>query len=130
MDTLNRLLAALLAGLILALIGSFIATILTPVSDEPLRWPFAVSFIGLWLMAFIMAFSASRPSRAWRHLLISGGIAGLLVPVAAMISAAMAGDDPGRALGGVLAIGIYGFAGVSLGAALLVAGLLTGREPG
>ena len=129
MDTLNRILAGLLAGHVLALIGAFIATILTPASDGPIRWPFAASFVGLWLMAFIMAFAASRPARAWRNILISAGIAGLLVPVAALISAAMAGDDSVHAVGGVIAIGLYGVAGASLGTALLIAGLLTGRDP-
>jgi predicted Ser/Thr protein kinase len=139
-NTAMKVIAGLFGGLLLAIIGTPLVTTTFAASANG-SGVAAVAFLGFWTLGFVIALAPTSAPKAWRHLLLTSAVLSFLLPVSGIIytgsfmathvdtSAEHAGAQAaGAAIGGLLVTGILGFVGLFLGVALLVIGLLVGRD--
>lgn len=81
-----------------------------------------------WMASIYIAVKSQRAARAWRWLLIISGCLSFIIPLASLVFATQ--QEGGAAIiGGMVASGVLGFMFFLFGLALLIIGLLIGRNP-
>jgi len=131
-----KFIAGLIGGIMLATLGTLLVTITFAANAQGGEHGL-VTFFGLLLLSFWVAFAAPRAGKAWRRLLLSSSVLSFLLPLSGLIytgaflaanSEGGAAAAAGAAIGGTLLSGFLGFVGFFLGVVLLIIGLLVGRD--
>lgn len=134
-----KLLAGILGGLMLAILGAIVVTTMFAGGGSGAGMG-ALSFFAFWAIGMAVALTAPVAAKAWRRLLISSAVISFLLPLSGLIYTGSflatmdsSGEHSGAAtagavIGGGLVSGFLGFVGFFLGIALLVVGLLVGRD--
>jgi hypothetical protein len=136
----GKIVAGVIGGLMLGVLGALVVAIAFGARPESGDTISGFAFLGLWILALVVAVRSPRAATGWRRIFIASAIVAFAMPLAAFIFpsevvthvGAEAGEGAaavtaGAALRGGVIIAMAGFFGFLLSLLLLVMGLLTGR---
>ena len=122
MHKLWKIFAGIFGGFLVAFLASNIATLASSKETG------IVVLLMSWAISIYVALKSDRAARAWRWLLIMSGCLCFVLPLATLIFAAKQ-ESSSEVVGGLVATGIFGVVFFLFGLALVVIGLLVGRNP-
>lgn len=122
MHTFWKIIAGIFGGFIVAFFASNIADLVSSKETG------AAILLLSWAASIFVAAKSKRAARAWHWLLILSGCLCFVIPLATFVSAAHK-ESGVEVVGGIVAAGIFGVVFFLFGLALLVVGLLIGRNP-
>lgn len=121
MNLFWKIVAGIFGGFVTAFLASNIATLIASKEFG------ALVLLLSWAASIYIAIKSQRAARAWRWLLIISGCLCFVLPLATLIFAAQQ-ESGAEVVGGLVATGILGVVFFLFGLALLVVGLLIGRN--
>lgn len=121
MHLFGKIVAGIFGGFVVAFLASNIATLVSKDTG-------ALVLLVSWAASIYIAVKSQRVARAWRWQLIISGCLCFVLPLATLIFSTQQ-ESGARMLVGVVATGVLGFVAFLFGLALLVVGLLVGRNP-
>ena len=122
MQLFFKIIAGVIGGFIVAFLASNIATLASTKETG------TVILLVSWAISIFIAVKSTRAARAWRWMLIISGCLCFALPLATLIFAANQ-ESGAEVVGGLVATSIFGIVFFLFGLALLVIGLLIGRNP-
>lgn len=134
-----KFVAGLIGGLILTILATTVVGLAGAASGGGVGA--AATFIGVWIIGFVIALTAPRAGKSWRRLMLTSGLMSFMLPLSGIVftgsyiatkvdhtTAHAAAETAGATIGGALVSGALGFIGFFLGVIFIIIGLLVGRD--